>query len=152
MRNGPYSTAWIRYQWLAELEGEYPAIDVREVAETLARKCRTGAYSPPPSARGLRRTLASWCEQERRRPGPRAAVPAGRPNPMAADLAAGGHRKDGSWEWGWTPEDQDAFGDSPLWGAYIAEHEPRLGYGGELGRWPTFSAWLESREGRHVAA
>ena len=66
VRGGKHSTAWVRSEWLDQLRGEYPSVDPLEVAKTLARKVRTKAYSPPPTERGLRKTLASWCETEHR--------------------------------------------------------------------------------------
>lgn len=139
VRGGPHSTGWVVQPWLDKLAAEYPTVDPLEVAHTLARKVRTGAYTPPPSARGLRRCLASWCEQEHRRPGGPPQHP--RVDPMRSTLRAGAHTP--GWTWGFSEADQAEHGAEPDWELYLNDCVERYGWEAELGKWPSFAEWKQ---------
>ena len=49
------------------------------------------------------------------------------------------------WRWGFSLADRDAHRDDPDWETYCTAYSGELGWGGELGAWPTFAAWQAER-------
>lgn len=133
----PRGTWTLPAEQVARYVEAFPTLDVTAVLRQAQLHCEAHPTLCKPAERMLV-FLRAWLAREAR----------------GLDQPQGGQRggraapplNGEEWAFGYSREDWDEHRGHPRWDEYVDAHHRRCGWGGELGRWPSFAGWLEERE------